>query len=139
MVEEEAGKAPGERRGRVLVVDDDPGVLEAIRLILEFNGYTVLAVSEGAEALELYRKSCEGIDLVITDIMMPAMNGSGLIAALRKRNPAVKIIVVSGLAAGSPVSPFPELGGAKLLPKPFTGTQLCDAVEMVLRCDPRVN
>jgi two-component system cell cycle sensor histidine kinase/response regulator CckA len=84
----------------VLLVEDDDLVRKAARRILETDGYQVLEAANGAEALALAAPFPGPIDLLLTDVVMPRMNGRDLATALRAARPAIKIIYVSGYAAG---------------------------------------
>jgi CheY-like chemotaxis protein len=81
----------------VLVVDDDSLVLTSTRLLIEDLGHRVLCALSGAQALELFERN-EGIDLVITDMAMPQMDGAQLARLLRDRQPTLPIILATGYA-----------------------------------------
>jgi CheY-like chemotaxis protein len=76
----------------ILIVEDDPRVGESIRLLLEKRGYSILLASNGKEALHLFRK--EMADLVITDLVMPKMDGMALLEALKKLRPETEVVVI---------------------------------------------
>ncbi len=80
----------------VLLVDDDEDVLDFIRDILETHGYTVLSVDNPVSAVDLFRELSGKIPLVITDIIMPLMDGSELVTHLKRISPSVRIVVISG-------------------------------------------
>jgi two-component system, cell cycle sensor histidine kinase and response regulator CckA len=80
----------------ILLVDDDKDVLNLIRDILETYGYTVLPVNNSLTAVDIFKKQANSIQLVITDIMMPLMEGNELIKSIKQIKPEVKIIAVSG-------------------------------------------
>jgi two-component system, cell cycle sensor histidine kinase and response regulator CckA len=118
-------------RGTVLVIDDDPTFLEAIRLMLCEAGYNVLASSTGPKGLDMVRYAPKDIRLVLLDYNMPRFNGAETLEFLRKLNPALKVVAVSGFR----VSDLPESfhrGVQKLLSKPFSNDQLLKTVEEVL-------
>jgi|GEM_PF-2029629 len=91
----------------ILLVEDDLAVLTITTTMLQHLGYRVLTATNGNEALEVYNKHQSKIKLVLTDMTMPQMGGAELIAALRKRNPAIKVVVLTGY-------PQKEIGKAKL-------------------------
>lgn len=96
---DEESRVEGVPHGRgetILLVEDEPEVREAIQAILTHLGYRVLPAVNGREALNVYERRHADIDLVITDLVMPEMDGVALIKALRARDPRVKIIVMSG-------------------------------------------
>ena len=80
----------------ILLVDDDEDILNFIRDILETHGYTVLSVNNPVSAADLFRELSGKIPLVITDIIMPMMDGSELVTHLKKISPSVRIVVISG-------------------------------------------
>ena len=108
----------------ILVVDDDPAIRDALALLLEDEGYAVLAAPDGLAALEAVAR--DSPDLVITDLYMPGLDGSGLIARLRSERPDLPIIVVS---AGIRVSP-PD--GVPFFAKPFDSEHLLATVASLL-------
>jgi PAS domain S-box-containing protein len=116
----------------ILVVDDEEAVREVTRTMLETFGYTVLTACDGAEAVALYPAKMKEIALVITDMMMPAMDGAATIRALQKMNPGVRIVAVSGLAhADIP----PSVPGARTVPfllKPYNAERLLTMVKKML-------
>lgn len=118
---------------RILVIDDDPAVLSTVRRILERAGHEVLDAQDGREGLSLARR--EDPDLIITDLIMPEMEGIETIRTLREELPGVKIIAVSGGGAMGPGTYLTDaeiLGADRALAKPFTPAQLVDLVESLL-------
>jgi YesN/AraC family two-component response regulator len=102
---------------RVLVVDDEAGIRQLIRNIIQMKGDEVLEAEDGLEALELARRlPC---DLVITDQVMPGMNGLDLIACLSAERYRARFLLISGFGVEDR-----ETGGVPFLAKPFTVTQL---------------
>ena len=120
-----------EPKGTVLVIDDDPTFLEAIRLLLVDAGYNVLTSSTGPKGLDMVRYAPKDVRLVLLDYNMPRFNGAETLAFLRKLNPGLKVVAVSGFR----VSDLPESfhrGVDKLLSKPFSNDQLLKTVEEVI-------
>jgi two-component system, cell cycle sensor histidine kinase and response regulator CckA len=114
--------------GRVLLVEDEEVVRNFAARALKRQGYKVLEASTGVEALEVMEKNKGKIDLVVSDVVMPEMDGPTLLKELRKTNPDLKIIFVSGY----PNDAFKEsLGGEEFafLPKPFSLPQLAAKVK----------
>ena len=97
---------------------------------LASRGYTVLQAANGVEAIEAYDRHAGRIDLVVSDVVMPEMDGPTLLAELRSRDPDVKIIFVSGYAEDAFEKHLPE-GTYSFLAKPFTLKQLVGAVKKV--------
>lgn len=104
----------------ILIVDDDPSVGQVVQRSLRAFGYRTLLASDGAEAVSLYVKYGADISLVVTDMMMPVMDGIATIRALRELNPAVRIIGASGLATSADAARAANLGVKCFLSKPFT-------------------
>lgn len=120
----------------ILVVDDEMSVRTITQQTLEAFGYRVLLAEDGAEAVSLYAQRGKEIDLVITDMMMPIMNGFATIQALMKINPDVKIIAASGLAANGMVAKAMSVGVKYFLPKPYTAESILNALADILRDIP---
>jgi PAS domain S-box-containing protein len=114
----------------VLLAEDEESVRTMVRRVLEEQGYTVLAAASGREALDLARGHAGAIDLVLTDMVMPGMDGGELIEAVRRMRPTVRSICMSGYAEGS-VRPE-TLGRTTFLQKPFSPAALMRLVRQVL-------
>jgi CheY-like chemotaxis protein len=118
---------------RVLVIDDEDLLRETLREILEDAGHDVCERPDGSAGIECFRQT--PVDLVITDMIMPNMDGINTIWRLKQMSPDVRIIAISGGVPGGPRSDLPraEMYGAKrTLQKPFTRTELLRAVDDVL-------
>jgi DNA-binding NtrC family response regulator len=111
---------------RVLVVDDDPIVLESCRRVLEAEGFTVFLAASAAEGLE----ALEGQDyaVLVADVKMPEVDGLQLLALARKRHPRVPVLMMSGYPTSDTVAAAMETGADGFLPKPFTPEELVSAV-----------
>jgi CheY-like chemotaxis protein len=116
----------------VLVVDDEESIREITRGTLETFGYQVLTASDGTEALAIYADRKNDVAVVLTDMVMPFMDGPATIRALKKMNPAVKIIAASGLTAGNRVGEGQLEGVAIFLSKPYTAEKLLKALSEVV-------
>lgn len=114
----------------VLLVEDEKAILEITRATLESNGYSVITAADGIEAVSIYIQRQKEISVVITDMMMPFMDGPSTIRALRKINPLVKIIAVSGLKASEEKGSLPF--DVKFLMKPYTAQQLLEVLYNVI-------
>ena len=108
----------------ILVVDDEPSIREVAKATLETYNYRVLTARDGIEALTLYARNLNEIDIVLIDIIMPLMDGQTAIRNLKKINPEVKIIAVSGLVSNCEL--ITELGNkfGAFLAKPYTTEKL---------------
>ncbi|MBI5111754.1 cell cycle histidine kinase CckA [Rhodoplanes serenus] len=128
---------PGEARtaaadhtgqGTILLVEDEEGLRGLNARGLASRGYTVCEAGNGAEAIELIDAG-QKVDLVVSDVVMPEMDGPTLLKELRKRHPDLKIIFVSGYAEEAFAKNLPEGGQFSFLAKPFTLKQLVAAVK----------
>jgi two-component system cell cycle sensor histidine kinase/response regulator CckA len=115
-------------RGTVLLVEDEEGLRGLNARGLSSRGYTVLQAANGFEAVEAFETHAGKIDLVVSDVVMPEMDGPTLMTQLRGRDPGVKIIFVSGYAEDAFEKNLPE-GEYRFLAKPFTLKQLVGAVK----------
>jgi hypothetical protein len=116
----------------VLVVDDEVSVREIARVTLETYGYRVMTAIDGAEAIALYAQYLPDIKAVILDMMMPIMDGPASIRALRKVDPDVRIIAVSGLKEFSRFGEVASTDVNAFLSKPFTAEALLRTLHEVL-------
>ena len=123
---------PRGRNELILVVDDEAAVRQITRQTLEAFGYRVVVAADGAEAVAIYATRAAEIDVVLTDITMPVMDGLTTIRVLRKINPEVRIVCASGLSAKSHVTQATSLGVKCFLSKPFTAGGLLKALRQVL-------
>lgn len=113
---DEAMRGNGET---ILVVDDEPFILETAHDILDAHGYAVLTAANGREGLDLWRLHRDEIALVLTDVMMPEMDGIALIKALREESPDLPILAASGMM-GEKADQVMAAGADRFLSKPFT-------------------
>jgi two-component system, cell cycle sensor histidine kinase and response regulator CckA len=118
--------------GTILLVEDEEGLRALNARGLASRGYTVLEAGNGLEAIEILEKSAAQVDIVVSDVVMPEMDGPTLARELRNRNPGLKIIFVSGYAEEAFQKHLPEHGQFAFLPKPFTLKQLVAAVKETL-------
>jgi two-component system cell cycle sensor histidine kinase/response regulator CckA len=116
-------------QGTILLVEDEEGLRTLNARGLVSRGYTVLEAGNGVEAMEVLEKSGGSVDLVVSDVVMPEMDGPTLLKEMRKNNPELKIIFVSGYAEDAFQKHLPEHGQFAFLPKPFTLKQLVAAVK----------
>jgi len=112
----------------VLVVDDDPAILEVARAVLEQQGYGVLTASGLGEAVALAADPHNAVGTVLADLVMPGVQGFELFERLREAAPTAKLVAVSGLTHGPLGEGLTAVGVAVVLAKPFTGAQLLAAV-----------
>jgi len=115
--------------GTILLVEDEEGLRALNARGLASRGYTVLQAGNGVEAIDVLEKSDGKVDLVVSDVVMPEMDGPTLLRELRSRDPGLKIIFVSGYAEDAFQKHLPADGQFAFLPKPFTLKQLVAAVK----------
>ena len=118
-------------QGTILLVEDEEGLRALNARGLSSRGYTVLEASNGVEAIEVLEKH-GGVDLVVSDVVMPEMDGPTLLKELRRRDPDVKIIFVSGYAEEAFAKNLPSQEQYRFLAKPFTLKQLVAEVKQTL-------
>ena len=115
--------------GTILLVEDEEGLRALNARGLASRGYTVIEASNGVEALEKLEKRGGQVDLVVSDVVMPEMDGPTLFKELRRRIPDVKVIFVSGYAEDAFEKSLPGNDRPAFLPKPFTLKQLVATVK----------
>jgi two-component system cell cycle sensor histidine kinase/response regulator CckA len=115
----------------ILLVDDEEGVRKLVSAVLHNGGYTVMEAANGSAALSVYEKNSHKIDLVLTDVVMPQMNGFELGSALEGKNPDLQILYMSGYR-DNPINSPPGERPKAFLNKPFTPDVLLAKVREVL-------
>jgi CheY-like chemotaxis protein len=118
---------------RILLVEDDSKLRRVLDLLLTGSGYVVLAAAHGGEALRIL--GAEPVDLVITDVIMPEKEGVETILAVRRGQPQLPIVAMSGGGFGPAcnyLSFARSAGACRLLEKPFEFSELVDAVGELL-------
>lgn len=116
----------------ILVADDEPSVRQITGSTLEAFGYRVMLAGDGAEAVALFAQHRDEVALVLTDMMMPIMDGPATILVLRRMNPKVRDIAVSGLDANGRLAKAASAGAAHFLPKPYTAEALLQLIRQAL-------
>jgi PAS domain S-box-containing protein len=116
----------------ILVVDDEIAVRQITQRTLEVFGYQVVLAADGAEAVALFARHGDEIAVVLTDMMMPIMDGPATIQVLRRMHPDVRIIGASGLSVNGHVAHAASLGVKHFLPKPYTAETLLNALQQIL-------
>ena len=118
--------------GTILLVEDEPAVRALVRAMLERNGYSVLAASQGVEALEVVAAHAGPIDLVLTDVVMPQMGGRQLADHLATLRPETRVLFMSGYPNDALGSQGVAAPGTAFLQKPFSPTALAREVKTLL-------
>ena len=119
-------------QGLVLLVEDEDAVRSFAARALRNKGYTVIEAASGEQALALPAEQLERVELLISDVVMPNLDGPSLAAELRRRRPQLKILFISGYAEDSLRSSMAESAKVNFLPKPFSLSQLAGKVKEVM-------
>jgi two-component system cell cycle sensor histidine kinase/response regulator CckA len=125
----------GRPRGRgelVLVVDDEATIRGIVQQALEKDGYRTVSAGDGIEAVRVLQDAESPVDLVLTDMMMPGMDGAATAAYLYRHHPGIPVIAASGLTANETVAQAANPGVRSFLAKPFSRTELLAAVDDAL-------
>lgn len=118
---------------RILLVDDDEMSRQAVQRMLERAGHTVESTGDGREAID--RFAAGEVDLLITDLIMPEMDGLEIIQEVRRKDPGARILAISGggrVQAEEYLSVARKFGAVEVLPKPFASQDLKAAVDRAL-------
>jgi two-component system cell cycle sensor histidine kinase/response regulator CckA len=116
-------------QGTILLVEDEDGLRSLNARGLRSRGYSVIEAANGIEAMEVIDEKDGAVDLVVSDVVMPEMDGPTLLREMRKRNPNLKIIFVSGYAEEAFDKSLPENEQFAFLPKPFALAALVEKVK----------
>jgi CheY-like chemotaxis protein len=122
-----------ERRGTVLVVDDQETVRSVAQRMLKAEGFEVLTAENGARAIEIFSARQSDISVVLLDLTMPGMSGSEVLSHLRKIDPAVRVILSSGFDKSAVLTQFAPEELAGFLQKPFTSRQIMEQIAKALQ------
>ena len=118
--------------GTVLLVDDEKVILEVGRELLEAMGYKVLTASSGKEAVELCRKNQDEIDMVLLDMIMPAMGGGEVFDIIKEINPEIKVLLSSGYSIDGRANEILSRGCDGFIQKPFGMSELSMKIKEIL-------
>ncbi len=116
----------------VLLVEDEPAILKLAQTILSHHGYTVLTASSPIEALQLAAQHAYHIDLLVTDVVMPEMNGRQLFVTLQEKQPDLRCLFMSGYTADIIATRGELMPDTNFLQKPFTSSVLLQRIEQTL-------
>lgn len=123
---------PGEHpRCTVLAIDDDPSFLHILRPVLREEGFNVLTSTSGAKGLDILRYAENDVSVVLLDYQMPRLNGAETLHYLRRLNPHVKVVALSGVDVNLLPPGFRE-GADKFLQKPFHNKELVNTINSLL-------
>jgi signal transduction histidine kinase len=116
----------------VLVVDDDPHVRRSVCRLLSIHGFAVMSAPDAATAIDIFRDYGKVIDLVMTDLVMPIVNGRGLAKHLRELRPDVKVLFMSGYADQTVLANEAGEHDDRVIHKPFTGAEIARAIRRAI-------
>jgi CheY-like chemotaxis protein len=122
--------------GTVLVAEDQPAILEMTRRMVQAYGYEVLSAPNAAKLLEQAQKHPGKIVALLTDLVMPGMDGRALAQAVKAQHPHVKVLFMSGYPEGLMDADGRLEEGVQLLAKPFTRMALGEKLEALLKAEP---
>jgi len=131
-VQEPASAYPRGNGEVVLVIDDEVNIVQITVATLEHFGYKTISAADGAQGLAVYEERPGDVDLILTDMAMPEMDGPAMIKALRSLDPSIKIVGMSGLMNAEQTAELESLNVAAFLTKPFTAEKLLTAISDVL-------
>ena len=120
-------------RARILIVDDEPDILLMLRVNLESEGFSTALAGDGETALRRIEE--EHPDVVLLDVMMPVMDGWGVLGGLHAMDPRPRIVVLSAKSGGRDVARAYEMGADEYVTKPFDPDDLIAVVESLLDLD----
>jgi PAS domain S-box-containing protein len=126
------------RSATILVAEDEPAVRELLSMVLEPRGYRVLLAEDGWQALDLFDRHQDEIDLIILDLVMPQVGGEQVYAHVRQHPNPPRILVSSGYSEQGKVEMLLEQGADGFLPKPYRVTELVSKVDELLAAVARV-
>jgi len=128
----EVGSLAEGRGETILVVEDDPVTRTALRDTLERLNYRVLVAADGQEALAVFEQHADELALVVSDLVMPVMGGEELVQELRKADPHLKALMITGYVLSEDVRELREAGVVEVVQKPFEVNILAEAIRRVL-------
>ncbi len=121
--------------GTILVTDDEVIIRRTLQLMLKRMGYTVILASNGVEALEIFKKEQDHIDLIMLDMIMPVMTGLEALEKIREIDDSVPVIIASGYAQSEDMEKAQKLNVSGTLSKPYGAKLLGDSISSILESD----
>jgi len=116
----------------ILVVEDDPSLLDLLRTLLEINGYEVLTATDGIEAVELFREHASRISLVISDLGLPRLGGWEAFQQMKALKPSVKALLASGYFEASLREDALRMGAIDFVQKPYRPPEIIKRIDSIL-------
>jgi DNA-binding NtrC family response regulator len=117
---------------KVLVVDDEERSVSIMKVVLERLGYNVTAMTSSLKALELFKEDPPRYDLLLTDLIMPQLDGEKLVSEIIKIRPDMPVIITSGFTDTIVNDNFKQISNKAFIPKPFQPQELAKTVRQVL-------
>jgi CheY-like chemotaxis protein len=127
-----AVRNPSGARELILVVDDEPDILERAGTMLEAKDYRILVAKDGMEALKIYAEKWTEISLIILDFFLPVMDGEAVFDELKAIDPNVQVVLSSGFAEQTKLGSMLARGLRGFIPKPYTSEKLLDQVRSII-------
>jgi two-component system cell cycle sensor histidine kinase/response regulator CckA len=118
--------------GRILVVDDEASVRTLLQAIIQRQGYSVITAADGAQAIDIFEREGDQIDLVILDLTMPIMSGEETFRELHRMRPNTPVLLSSGFNESEAVQRFSGKGLAGFVQKPYTAGQVTERIRQTL-------
>jgi two-component system cell cycle sensor histidine kinase/response regulator CckA len=119
-----------------MIVDDETGVRTLLRAVLERHGYSVITAADGAQAIDIFEREGDNIDLVILDLSMPIMSGEETFRELHRIRPNTPVLLSSGFNESEAVRRFLGKGLAGFVQKPYTAHQITESIRQTLSRAP---
>jgi CheY-like chemotaxis protein len=130
-------KNPGGAREYLLLIDDEPEILELAAEMLAEEGYKVIVAKDGFEALKIFQRVNRQVGLVILDYFLPVMDGDAVFEELKALNPSVNVVLSSGFAEQNKIGAMLAQGLRGFIPKPYTRAKLLEQVRSTLDASRR--
>ena len=118
--------------GTILLIDDEEMIIKVGKELLQELGYDVMTASSGMDAIELYKKNVDQIDMVIMDMIMPGMGGGETFDRLKRINPDIRVLLSSGYSINGQASKILARGCDGFIQKPFNLVQLSDKIKQII-------
>ncbi|MGB8168465.1 MAG: response regulator [Chthoniobacteraceae bacterium] len=135
--EEAAEPIPEMPRGkRIMVVEDDPGLMSLYRILLHGNGYHVFSAEDGEEAIETFEREGRNFDLMIADVCLPQLGAIEMLTRMKTHGQMPPILICSGAVEFDVEQELRDAGAGWFLPKPFRNREMLGEVARILRMVP---
>ena len=118
--------------GNLLIIDDDPEFLQMIQDVMEIEGFRVGVATSGKQGIAEYREHMDEIDIVLLDFIMPEMDAWDVFTVLKKVNPDVRVLIVSGYSEEGGIGELLSAGAKGFVQKPFAIDKLCDTIQEII-------